>query len=110
MKRAARILGVVIILVFVVIALRTYFAFVQFWRVERGFKTVHLGQPRSSVFAKFGRPNYYSGSCGVIHVADKMCASEYVYSHPFAPLIPDYYIIDFSSDGRVIEANRWTSP
>jgi hypothetical protein len=91
-------------------ALRTYFAFVQFWRVERQFKNIQLGQSRSSVFATFGRPNYYAGSCGVIHNPSKTCASEYVYSHPFAPLIPDYYIVAFSSDGRVIEANRWTSP
>jgi hypothetical protein len=57
-----------------------------------------------------GKPNYYAGRCGVIHVPDKRCAVEYVYSHPFAPLVPEYYIVSFSSDDRVIEADQWDSP
>jgi len=59
---------------------------------------------------KMGKPNYHSGPCGVIHFPDKSCAKEYVYSHPFAPLVPEYYIVAFSSDDRVIEAAPWSSP
>jgi hypothetical protein len=57
-----------------------------------------------------GKPNYYAGKCGEIHVPDKSCAVEYVYSHPFAPLVPQYYIVSFSQDDRVIEADEWNSP
>jgi hypothetical protein len=32
-----------------------------------------------------------------------------VYSHPFAPLVPEYYIVAFSPEDRVIEADEWDS-
>ncbi len=57
-----------------------------------------------------GKPNYHEEKCGVIHFPDKNCAVEYVYSHPFAPLVPEYYIVSFSPKDRVIEADEWDSP
>jgi len=57
-----------------------------------------------------GKPNYHAGECGVIHFPSKECAVEYVYSHPFAPLVPEYKIVSFSRDDRVIEADEWDSP
>lgn len=38
------------------------------------------------------------------------CATEYVYSHPLAPFLPDYYVFSFSADGRVIQAIHLVSP
>jgi len=58
----------------------------------------------------WGMPNYYVGKCRVIHFAEKNCAVEYVDSHPFAPIVPEYYIVSFSSDDRVMEADQWDSP
>jgi hypothetical protein len=105
--RIALIVGSGVLLVF---AVKTAAAFARFSRVERQFVTVQTGESRTSVIAKMGKPNYHSGGCGVIHVPGKACAVEYVYSHPFAPLVPEYYIVSFASDDRVIEADQWNSP
>ena len=85
-------------------------AFARFSKIEKEFSSVELGQSRISVLGILGSPNYHEGKCGVIHFPEKNCAIEYVYSHPFAPWIPDYYIVAFSSENRVIEADHWTSP
>ena len=92
------------------VAVRTVVAFVRYSRIEREFPTIRVGQSRGAVVTSMGKPNYYAGKCGVIHVPDKNCATEYVYSYPFAPIIPEYYIVSFSSDDRVIEADEWDSP
>ena len=110
MSRTGRIIAVVVLVAFVLAGAKLSAAFVRFSKVERQFASVRLGQSRNVVLAQLGRPNYHEGSCGVIHFPAKNCATEYVYSHPFAPWIPDYYIVSFSANDQVIEADRWTSP
>jgi hypothetical protein len=96
--------------VLLALAARTVFVFARYSKIKKQFASVQIGESRPSVIAKMGKPNYHAGKCGVIHVPDKACAVEYVCSHPFAPLIPEYYIVSFSSDDRVIEADEWDSP
>src|SRR6476619_5506089 len=110
MKRKGHIVGLVILLLLIFAVIRLAVAFTRFSQVEKASASVELGQSRTSVLTTLGRPNYHEGGCGVIHFPDKRCATEYVYSHPFAPLMPKYFIVAFSSDGRVIEAEWWTSP
>jgi hypothetical protein len=93
-----------------VLAVRTVFVFARYSRVERVFASIQVGESRAAVIKQIGKPNYHGGKCGVIHVPDKNCSLEYVYSHPFAPIVPDYYIVSFSSDDHVIEADQWNSP
>jgi hypothetical protein len=108
-SRIGLIIGIVAVLV---LAVRVLIAFERFSTVERDFESIQNGQSRTSVNTKFGKPNYYSGKCGTLVEipAVKNCAVEYVYSHPLAPLLPDYYVISFSADGRVIQADHWVSP
>ena len=110
MSRIWRIISAIVLVALILVGVRLAIAFNRFSRVERQFASVEMGQSRNAVLAKLVRPNYHEGSCGVIHFPDKNCATEYVYAHPFAPWIPEYYIVAFSSDDRVIEANKWTSP
>ena len=110
MKRrrvVAKALGVVVALLVVT---RATLAFRRFATVERNFGTIHQQDSRELVIAKLGSPNYHMGACGAISTSPPACATEYVYSHPFAPLLPDYYVISFSADFRVIAADRLTSP
>jgi hypothetical protein len=109
-SRRTRIVLVIGAAILLALALKTVYAFMRFSHVEQQFPSVQIGDSRSSVIAKMGKPNYHSGACGVIHVPDKSCATECVYSHPFAPLVPEYYIVSFSLDDRVIEADPWDSP
>ena len=110
MSRIWRIIAAIVLVALILAGVRLAIAFNRFSNVERQFASIQMGQSRNAVLASLGRPNYHEGSCGVIHFPDKNCATEYVYAHPFAPWIPDYYIVSFSSDNRVIEANQWTSP
>jgi hypothetical protein len=110
MSRNFRRFLVLVVLILITLTVKTLVAFRRFSNVKREFPTIQNGGSRASVIARIGKPNYYEGRCGVIHFPDKNCAHEYVYSHPFAPLIPQYYIVSFSSDGHIIEANRWDSP
>lgn len=110
MSRNTRIALMFAAIVVLALVARMAVVFARYSKVEKQFVSVQIGEPRASVIAKVGRPNYHEGRCGVIHFPDKACAVEYVYSHPFAPLIPEYYVVSFSSDGRVIEADKWDSP
>jgi hypothetical protein len=103
------ILGTVALLV-LVIAWRLNIAFERFSNVQREFESIHSGDSRESVKARFGRPNYYAGKCGKMGVAGKICALEWVYSDPLAPIDPHYYVISFPADDRVIRAQEWASP
>jgi hypothetical protein len=109
-SRRTRVILISAASIVLVLAVRTVFAFIPYSEVERGFASVRVGETRTAVITSIGKPNYYAGKCGVIHFPDKNCALEYVYSHPFAPIVPDYYIISFSADDRVIEAGPWDSP
>jgi len=57
--------------------------------------------------AKLGKPSF--AKCGAGPHRNN-CDEEYEYSHPFAPLVPQYFIVSFSEDDKVIEAKSLTSP
>jgi len=97
-------------LIVLILGLKAALSFARFAKVERNFSSVAIGQSRDSVVGRLGRPNYYSGKCGVIHNPPQNCTVEYVYGHPFSPLVPEYYIVSFSGDGQVIQADTWMSP
>jgi hypothetical protein len=86
------------------------YSFAKFHAVERDFAQVKLGQPSGSVIQLLGRPNYHSGACLEDLKLGQDCVNEFVYSHPFAPLVPEYYVVDFSADRKVIGADHLISP
>jgi hypothetical protein len=108
--RKRTIVSLAVACVLLILGLKAAVSFARFSNVEREFNSVAVGQSRLAVVQKLGTPNYYSGSCGVIHNPPQRCVSEYVYGHPFAPLVPEYYIVSFSSENRVIQADQWDSP
>ena len=93
------------------IGIRGVIAFHRFSVVEQNFDSIRAGDLRESVAARFGKPNYHAGPCnGADFDPTEGCVTEYVYSHPFAPLLPDYYVVWFTSDDRVIAADHLPSP
>ena len=109
-SRKSKIIVLIGSLVLIAVTAKLVTAFVRYARVESRFSLIQTGDSRDFVMSKLGKPNYYQGKCGVIHVPDKSCSLEFVYSHPFAPIIPEYHIISFSIDDRVIDAEDWNSP
>jgi hypothetical protein len=102
------VLAISVAIVFVLVG-RTALAFVRFGKVERGFSLIQDGESRASVLARLGRPNYYEGKCGTLGAPYKGCSYEYIYSHPFAPWVPEYYIVAFADDS-VIHTDFLSSP
>ena len=105
-----RIATATILALLLLVSLRAVISFVRFSRVEQHFTSIQAGQSRASVAASFGMPNYHAGSCSQDFGYPKSCSSEYVYSHPLAPILPEYYVVWFSSDDRVIDTEHLISP
>ena len=110
MSRNRRIALIICSSVLLALVARTIVVFVHYSKAQRNFSSIQSGESRATVNATMGKPNYYKGKCGVIHVPSKDCAFEYVYSHPFAPFVPEYQIVNFSADDRVIDTEEWDSP
>jgi hypothetical protein len=92
-----------------VISINAYASWHFRW-VAHNFDRIQVGQSRESVIGILGRPNYHSGSCLEDLKLSDHCVSELVYSQAFAPIIPEYYVVDLSQDGRVIGAENLNSP
>ena len=110
MSRKKRTLLIIAPVSLFLVAAWTPASFARFSRAEQPFSSVHAGDSRASVLARLGKPNFHAGACGVIQPSRTGCAMEYVYSHPFAPIVPEYYIVSFSADDQVMDAEPWDSP
>jgi hypothetical protein len=75
--------------------------------VRRHFDSVQIGDTKEVVIAKLGKPNYHSGAWLKDLSNCPGCVEELVYSDP---LLPEYYVVDLSSKGRVIRAEHLISP
>ncbi|HTW81473.1 MAG TPA: hypothetical protein VME23_18150 [Terracidiphilus sp.] len=105
-KRVTLVLALIAVLL---LTARTMHSFSRFHAVAERFDSVHEGQSWDSVIALLGRPNYHEGSC-LQDLSGSGCVRELVYSYPFAPLIPEYYVVDFSANDRVIWTAHLNSP
>jgi outer membrane protein assembly factor BamE (lipoprotein component of BamABCDE complex) len=92
-------------------AARFSYSYLQFHAVGSRFHRVKIGETRQQVRNILGKPNYHDGPCNDdILAPPKGCEWEYVYSFPLAPLVPEYYVVSFSKEDRVIRAVHTTSP
>jgi hypothetical protein len=91
-------------------AARFSYSYLRFHAVGSRIHRIKIGETRQQVRKILGSPNYHDGPCkDEIRTPLKGCEWEYVYSYPLAPLIPDYYVVSFSRDDRVIESVSFTS-
>jgi outer membrane protein assembly factor BamE (lipoprotein component of BamABCDE complex) len=92
-------------------AARFSYSYLRFHAVGSRFHHIKVGETRQQVRKTLGKPNHHDGPCNSdITTPVKGCEWEYVYSFPLAPLIPEYYVVAFSKDDRVLEAAHLTSP
>jgi hypothetical protein len=64
-------------------------------------REVEIGDPNETVRELLGEPSS-EGSCGKISVAPSACADEYVYRYYYAIFQPQYEVVWFSAEGKVI--------
>jgi hypothetical protein len=100
--------GVAVVMVLTIkTTVSTVVAFRRFKRVERECASIQRGESRDSVTAKLGKPRWARCGGGP-HRND--CNEEYGYSHPFAPVVPRYFIVSFSDYDKVTDAKCFPSP
>ncbi len=107
--KAKRIIAVCAGIAVALVSARMVYSFSRFREVGERFDRVHEGQTWNDVITLLGKPNYHEGTC-LQDLSGSGCVSELVYSHPFAPCMPEYYVIDLSADNRVISASHLISP
>jgi hypothetical protein len=62
---------------------------------------IAVGDPNEAVRELLGEPSS-EGSCGTMSVAPSACTDEYVYRYYFNVFQPQYEVVWFNADGRVV--------
>jgi len=92
-------------LVFFVIALAIVGGFVWAYHhdVELGKRVaqVEIGDPNEAVRELLGEPSS-EGPCGKLTVVPSACTDEYVYKYYYSIFQPQYEVVWFNAEGKVI--------
>ena len=80
-------------------------------KLQATFDSVALGTYPPELVGRLGTPWKIAG-CGQSFGGDSVlgCANEVLYASPFAPVSPEYWGFQFSSDDRLIGKYRYISP
>jgi hypothetical protein len=96
-------------LVFTVISLIAW-PVIRVHHLEDSFSNVQENDTKDLVLKRMGNP-WKDEECGkYIGGQPTGCTEELTYAHPYAPYVPEYWIIDLNSDHRVINHVRLISP
>lgn len=83
-------------------------------QLGNGFDGVKAGATEAEVLQRIGQPRRVErcGSFTGLLPKEKMvgCAKEYFYASPFSPLLPEYYVVRFDQQNRVIDTASYASP
>ena len=78
--------------------------------LESAFNELKVNDSREFVLKTMGRPWKDDGCGEFLGGKSPGCSEEFVYANPFAPYVPEYWIVSFDSSGRVIDRYYTTSP
>ena len=109
MRRKHKALAILIGSALFTSAARLSYSYLRFHAVASRFHRIKIGETRPQVRNILGVPNDHDGPCeSEIRTPVKACAWEYVYAPPVSILLSDRYVVSFSKDDRVIEAQRYS--
>ena len=103
--------GIVSVLGVIVIGIGLYlWPLLRVRQLNKSFGQITADDSRDLVLKKMGAP-WKDGACGDLGGGAPVgCVEELVYAHPYAPLAPEYWIVDFKSDRHMIEHSHLVSP
>ena len=78
--------------------------------LESAFNNLKVNDPREAVLKMMGKPWKDDGCGDFLGGKSPGCAEEFVYANPFAPYVPEYCIVSFDANMRVIDFYYTTSP
>jgi|HubBroStandDraft_1064217.scaffolds.fasta_scaffold204140_2 hypothetical protein len=84
--------------------------FVRVNKLEHSFSLVNDNDAKSLVLERMGPPWKDEGCGQYLGGQPTGCAEEFIYAHPFAPYVPEYWVVDFGSNHRVINHVHLVSP
>jgi hypothetical protein len=94
---------------FVVVLILTLWPVIRVHQLEADFRKVKLGDRRALVLKQMGKP-WKDGQCGYLINSSPDCVEELIYAHPYAPLLPAYWVVSLNRDNQVIGSYYTTSP
>lgn len=79
--------------------------------LSRGFDGTRIGASETEILVKLGKP-WRIGQCGQMFGGDAptLCAKEYLYASPYAPVRPEYWAFRFDEKKQLIQKYRYVSP
>ena len=78
-------------------------------RLQENAAMVNLGDPNEAVRELLGNPSS-EGSCGAVSVAPEACADEYIYKYYYSIFQPQYEVVWFNAEGKVIGVQHVQRP
>jgi hypothetical protein len=89
-------------------------AFRRDHRLYRNFGRIRTGTSEQEVIEMLGEPKRVE-NCGefwgpIPKAELQGCVNEFFYASPFAPLLPQYYVIRFDANRRVVSLAAYSSP
>jgi hypothetical protein len=84
--------------------------FMRSRHLEHSFDEIHDGEGKDIVLSQMGKP-WKDESCGEFLGGNPPgCVEDLIYAHPFAPYIPEYWIVYLDREHHVISHYYTTSP
>ena len=100
-------------IVFILIALGIVGGFVWAYRhdqkLQQNAAMVSPGDPNEAVRELLGEPSS-DGPCGTLTVAPSACTNEYVYKYYYTVFQPQYEVVWFNAEGKVIGGQHVKHP
>jgi hypothetical protein len=79
-------------------------------QINRAAEQIRVGDQSRRVHQLLGKP-WKDEACGVLFAGQPAgCTEEMVYAHPYAPYVPEYWIVYLDSGRRVINQSHLISP
>jgi hypothetical protein len=92
------------------IAILAVWPFYKYRKIERSFERLAEGQSREVVVRQMGKP-WKDEKCGeYLGGSLPECVEEFVFANPFAPLVPEYWVLQFDSSRKLISHEHLQSP
>src|ERR1700722_4757081 len=93
-----------------VVAVSILWPLFRYRRIEKSFQQVADGTSRDNVLSLMGHP-WKDERCGeYLGGSAPNCVEEFVFANPLAPLVPEYWVLQFDSEHRVISHEHLQSP
>lgn len=79
--------------------------------IRQAYQAAHNGDKEQVVLDRLGNP-WRRSACGQVFggTFSKGCSQEFIYRHPLAPAIPEYWSFQYDAKGVLVGTYAYVSP